>query len=120
MPFNNKFWDELVVQSYKTILKRKIESSLIHTNLALAYVRMGKDKKAVRSFQRAIKCNKKYADAYYHLGMTYKRMGKIEEALRCLNNYNKFAVKNKNKEPFIDEVLSQLHIENRDKEEVDK
>mgnify|MGYP003990912477 CR=1 FL=1 len=114
MPFNTRFWDELVIQSYKTILRRKPESALIHTNLGLAYVRVNKDKKAVRSFQRALKYNKKYAEAYYHLGMTYKRLGKIEEALRCFNNYNKLTVKKNTHDPFVDEVVAKLKGEDQE------
>lgn len=113
MPFNTQFWDQLVLQSYKILLKRKADSPLIHTNLGLAYVRMKKDNKAVRSFQRAIKCDKEYADAYYHLGMTYKRMGKIEEALRCFHQYTRVNQKDKYKNPFINEVV--VELENQEK-----
>lgn len=115
MPYNTKFWDQLVLQSYKILLKRKPDSALIHTNLGLAYVRMKKDNKAVRSFQRAIKCDKAYAEAYYHLGMTYKRMGKIEEALRSFLHYSRLNKKDKYKNPFVNELVEGLELEKLEK-----
>lgn len=110
MPFSTQFWDNLVIKSYKIILKRKKESSLIHKNLGLAYVRIGKDKKAIRSFQRSIKYDKKCAESYYHLGMTYRRLGKIEDALRCFTNYSKLLKINEKKKTYIDEVVEDLRL----------
>ncbi len=111
MPFNTKFWDELVVQSYKTILKRKPNSALIHTNLGLAYVRMDKDKKAVRSFLRSIKYDKMNPDTYYHLGTAYQRLRKRTEALRAFANYNKLMRRKKGKRPVVDDLIQRLKEE---------
>jgi predicted Zn-dependent protease len=116
MPFDTKFWDELVVQSYKTVLKRKPNSGLVHTNLGLAYVRMDKDRKAIRSFLRAIKFDKTNADAYYHLGTAYQRQGKRTEALRAFANYNKLIRQKKGRAPMVDKLIEDLKEEKTGKE----
>ncbi len=86
---NGRFWDELAIQSYREILKNKPDSALVHSNLGLAYVRIGRLNKAVRSFQRAIKCDKTFAEAHYHLGRAYQDLGKTTEAIRAFKNYSK-------------------------------
>ena len=111
MTFGSQFWDELVVQSYKNILKNKPSSALVHTNLGLAYTRMDKDKKAIRSFLRAVKHDKNHAEAYYHLGSAYQRIGKRTEALRAFGNYNKIMHAKKQKGPVVEQLVMQLKAE---------
>jgi predicted Zn-dependent protease len=91
MLLNRQFWDELAIQSYLTILKKKPTESMIHNNLGLAYVRINRCNKAVRSFQRAIKHDKNFSEAYYHMGTTLQKLGKRKEAIRAFNNYSKYA-----------------------------
>lgn len=86
---NTRFWDEMAIQSFQTILKQNPNQPKIHCHLGLAYIRVQKSSKAIRSFLRAIKCDKKYADAYYHLGKTYLAENKDIEAYRCFKNYTK-------------------------------
>ena len=86
---NTKFWDDLAIQSYKTLLKHQPDNALLHNNLGLAYVRIKRPNKAIRSFQRAIKYNKDYLDAYYHLGTLYKNLDRAVESKRCFNNYTR-------------------------------
>ncbi len=108
---NRAFWDELAVQSYKSILKEKPDSALIHKNLGLAYVRMGRLNKAVRSFQRAVKNDKSYSEAYYHLGTTLQKMGKAKEALRAFANYTKHAGELDKKMGVVSDIVDQLRLE---------
>ena len=108
---NTRFWDDLAIQSYKDLLKKDPSNPLIHKNLGLAYVRIKKDNKAIRSFQRAIKAKKDYAEAYYHLGTLYQSMGKKAEAIRCYNNYHKFEKITRQHCGVVDELVDQLKTE---------
>lgn len=102
---NTEFWDELAISSYKQILKKRPNSALIHKNLGLAYVRVGRLNKAVRSFERAIKADKSFTEAYYHLGTTLYKMGKKSQAIRSLTKYAKL----QQEEPVVEELLDSLN-----------
>ena len=108
---NRQFWDELAVQSYKAILKERPSSPLVHKNLGLAYVRMGKFNKAVRSFQRAVKCDKDFAEVYYHMGSTLQKMGKRKEAIRAFNNYGKYADNRDKLSGVVPDIIDRLREE---------
>lgn len=108
---NTRFWDELAVQCYRNLLKQDSSNALLHNNLAIAYVRLGRLNKAVRSFQRAIKHQKDYAEAYYHLGMLYRQLEKRVEAIRCFNNYHKHMKKARKHDPLVEDMLSELEHE---------
>lgn len=105
---NRQFWDDLAIQSYKEILKSKPDSPIIHNNLGLAYVRVNKINKAVRSFQRAVKYDKSFTEAYYHLGTALQKMGKKKEAVRAFNNYYKCADEAEKKAGVVSELLDEL------------
>lgn len=106
---NTQFWDELAIQSYRTILKKSPKNPLVHKNLGLAYMRMNRLNKAARSFQRAIKNNKAYVEAYYHLGTCYERLGKKVEAIRAFNNYNKHIKKGQiNDSSVVSQIIKKL------------
>ena len=108
---NTRFWDELAIQSYRTILKSKPNSALIHNNLGLAYVRIGKLNKAIRSFQRAIKCDPQYLDAHYHLGATCQKVGDLKGAARHLSRYKKLRTERDDKPaPDVQELLDRLEL----------
>jgi tetratricopeptide (TPR) repeat protein len=83
------FWDQLAIQSYKSLIKKTPDAAFLHQNLALAYVRINKENKAIRSLQRAIKINKNNPDAYYHLGTLYYKEEKFKQAATCFKHYNK-------------------------------
>lgn len=85
---DTRFWDELAIDSYKSLLKKK-PNSLMYNNLALAYVRINRDNKAIRALQKAIKCDKNFLDAHYHLGVLYQKNNKPDLAKRCFKAYNK-------------------------------
>lgn len=86
---NSRFWDELAIQSFQTILKQNPHQAKVHCDLGLAYMRVGKKNKAIRSFLRAVKEDKNFADAYYHLGKAFLDEDKEVEAYRCFKNYTK-------------------------------
>ncbi len=105
---NTQFWDELAVKSYRDILKKNPKNPLIHKNLGLAYQRLGKLNKAIRSFERAIKWDKRYKEALYHLGCALQKMGKKAEAIRAFCKYNNLQEEEKGKAPVVDDLLEQL------------
>lgn len=105
---NTQFWDELAIQSYKSILKTNANNPLVHKNLGLAYARTGKLNKAARSLQRAVKADKNYLEAYYHLGTIYEKMGKKVEAIRAFSNYHKRASLIKKGSPVVGDILEKL------------
>lgn len=105
---NTQFWDELAVQSYKTILKSNPDNALVHKNLGLAYARQGKINKAARAMQKAIKADKECLEAYYHLGTFYRELGKETEAKRAFNNYNKRAAAFNHESAVVSGLLNSL------------
>ncbi len=109
---NRQFWDELAVQSYKAILKTKPDSAIIHTNLGLAYVRMGRHNKAVRCFQRAVKCNGHPPEAYYHMGTALQILGKRKEAIRAFSSYTKLAGSADKGSGIVPDLIEKLRSEN--------
>lgn len=92
---NTRFWDEMAIQSFQAILKEKPNQPKVHCDLGLAFIRVGKVNKAIRSFIRAIKIDKDFADAYYHLGKAYLSEHKEVEACRCFKNYTKLKAQSK-------------------------
>jgi tetratricopeptide (TPR) repeat protein len=108
MLHNSEFWDELAIQSYKAILKSKPNDALVHKNLGLAYMRVGKINKAARSFQRAIKANKEFVEAYYHLGTAQQALGRTTEAIRAFKKYKQLTQDLKGSAPVVTELLEQL------------
>ncbi|MBB64257.1 MAG: hypothetical protein CMO81_04265 [Waddliaceae bacterium] len=109
---STQFWDELAIESYKAILKKRADHPLIHHNLGLAYIRVNKINKAIRSFQRAIKLDKEYADAYYHLGNAYQTAGKALEAARSFKKYLKFSKGAPKDPPVVENLLENLYAMN--------
>lgn len=89
MQSNPRFWDELALEAYKTIVRKNPDCALAHHNLGLAYTRVDRLNKAIRSFQRALKSDPNQAESFYHLGRVYQQTGKEIEAIRCFNNYKK-------------------------------
>ena len=111
MAESTSFWDELAIQSYKTILKQKPEHPVIHHNLGLAYVRTGDLKKAASSFRKATRYDKSYAEAYYHLATTLQRLGNSASAIRAFGHYNRIQSERRESTPIVAEMLSRLNIE---------
>lgn len=59
--------------------------ALISYNQGNVYFKMGQDQEAIKSFDRALGFNAKYADAYNNRGSTLLRLGKLEEAERSFS-----------------------------------
>lgn len=108
MRSNTHFWDELAIQSYKSLIKKNPQNPLLHKNLGLAYTRVGKLNKAVRSLQRAIKADKDFLEAYYHLGTLYEQLGKKPEAIRAFSNYHKRAAALNRESAIVTTMLDHL------------
>ena len=89
MTASNHFWDDLAIQSYKTLLKKNPNNAKLHNNLGLAYLRTEQFSRAIRAFRKAIRCDKSFAEAHYHLGTTYERAGSVTQAIRSFAQYNK-------------------------------
>ena len=52
------------------------ETTILYTNIGLAYLREGKLDEAIRSFQDAIRVNPLYLSAYFELGRAYAEKGR--------------------------------------------
>jgi tetratricopeptide (TPR) repeat protein len=101
-----KFWDLLAIEAYRSILKAKPESSLVHFYLGLAYTRINRNNKAIRSFLRAIKYDNKASTPYYHLGKAYLKEGKVKDGVRYLKRYQKAAfLKHTGKSPVVEALM---------------
>jgi tetratricopeptide (TPR) repeat protein len=110
MRTNTFFWDNLAVESYKTILKTKPTCALAHNNLALAYLRINKPNKAIRSFERAIKSDPGFDEAYYHLASAFEAEGKIPQALRYYKKFHKLKQDSKETTTVTEAYISKLEL----------
>ena len=105
---HSRFWDELAIKSYKTILKQNPHIAIVHNNMGLAYLRLGRPKKAIRAFEKAIKCDRTLTEAHYHLGTTYQNLGDDKAAIRCFKNYTKLKTEKKPEESIVEDLLRKL------------
>lgn len=108
MNTNRLFWDELAIQAYKDILKKNPQCALAHMNLGIAYARVGRSNKGIRSLQKALKIDKSLVDAYYHLGCLYQESGKTVEALRCFKNYERRHSQKQRKSQVVPTLIDYL------------
>lgn len=102
---NTHFWDQLAIKSYRSILKAKPGSALIHNNLGLAYVRVGNLAQAARSFRKAIRCDREYADPHYHLGTTEELMGNPDKALKHFKEFRRLTQEDPE---VVEQILKRL------------
>lgn len=102
------FWDELAIDSYKRILKEKPKVALAHYHLGLAYLRIGRDNKAIRCFERTVALDKTYANAYYHMGVAHQARGNEAHALRAFKKYNKLMREKRQKSEIVEQFVSLL------------
>ena len=77
----------IAIANYQTALIHspdfEIESkSLIYNDLALAYMMLAENEKAIRNFSKAIALNANNYHAYYNRGCAYYRQGKHQTAIK--------------------------------------
>jgi tetratricopeptide (TPR) repeat protein len=56
-------------------------NALIHHDLGLACLEVGRISDAIAALQRASTCDPHYADAYFRLGIAWEKLGNVREAL---------------------------------------
>jgi len=66
---------------YKRTLKYAPDSFKLYHNLGKSYMEIGKNREAVKAFQKAIEINSKHANTYSSLGSAYNAIGEKEEAV---------------------------------------
>ena len=108
MQASTQFWDQLAIESYKAILKKKPECALVHKHLGIVFMRIGRLNKAIRSFQRAAKYKNDDPEVYYLLSSSYQQCEKNEEAIRCAKKYLNLSKAQKNRPLGIDHLLSKI------------
>ena len=65
---------------YLQSIKLEPGSSEVHLNLGHAYLKLQKDRDAVKAFKESIKLNPKVAETHYGLGFSQFRMGRFRDA----------------------------------------
>ena len=53
--------------------------------MGIAYEKLAQYKKAIHSYEEAIKINPKDGDAYYNIGVAYDKLEQYEKALQFVN-----------------------------------
>ncbi len=83
---NNMGYAYLMKGDYETAIKT-LKNALMRRklpqasyNLALTYIRLGKEPKAVRVLEMLVGIAPKYVDAHFELAMLYKKLGEPEKA----------------------------------------
>ena len=108
IPPKDLFWDQLAIESYKYLLKRNKGQALIHNNMGLAYQRINRENKAIRAFEKAIKCDNTHIEAYYHLATLLKKQHKPKIALRYFKHYHNLLRRN------LQQDIDELNNHNQD------
>ena len=110
---NLTFWDQLAIDAYQSIIKAKPDNATVHFYLGLAYLRVNRENKAIRSFLRAVLLDKEAATPYYHLGKAYLKIGKVKEAVRYFKHYQKvIATENASESWVIEDLLKDTMCDN--------
>ena len=68
------------IDSYLQSLKLEPRSAEVHLSLGHAYLRLQKDREAVKSFKESVKLNPNVAEAQYGLGFVNFRLGRFRDA----------------------------------------
>ena len=68
------------VESYLQSIKLQPNSALAYLNLGQAYLKLQKDRDAIKALKESIKLNPKIAETYYGLGFSSFRMGRFRDA----------------------------------------
>jgi tetratricopeptide (TPR) repeat protein len=68
------------IDSYLQSIKLEPASAEVHLSLAHAYLKLEKDREAVKAFKESIKLNPAVAEAHYGLGFSNFRLGRFKDA----------------------------------------
>ena len=68
------------IDSYLQSLKLEPNSAEVHLSLGHAYLKLQKDREAIKAFKEAIKLNPKVAETHYGLGFSSFRLGRFRDA----------------------------------------
>jgi tetratricopeptide (TPR) repeat protein len=68
------------VDLYLQSIKLEPGSSEVHLNLGHAYLKLQKDREAVKAFKESVKLNPNLAESYYGLGFSNFRLGRYRDA----------------------------------------
>ena len=108
METNCTFWDELAIQSYKSLLKKNPNNANIYRNLGIVYMRSGRISRAMTYFKKSIKCDKNIVEVYYHLGKAYLLCNDQKNAIKYFNKYAKIKEKNNDNKHIVSDLLNNL------------
>lgn len=59
------------------------DDSFVQHALALEYVKLGDDERALQLFRNILRVNRSYVGSYYHLAKLLERTGQKAEAVSC-------------------------------------
>ena len=79
----------MAVDNYKKAISANRENAYLHYNLACAYIKLGKIKKAKSSLLQAITLKPDVPEFQYNLAYVYNSLNKPKIAQTYLDNYNK-------------------------------
>jgi len=68
------------IDSYLQSIKLEPGSAEVHLNLGHAYLKLQKDREAVKAFKESVKLNSKLVESHYGLGFANFRMGRFRDA----------------------------------------
>lgn len=66
----------------KSYLEKTPEDSFLKHALALEWIKLHQEKKAIRLFEELLSRDPDYVGSYYHLGKALEKMGHTERALK--------------------------------------
>ncbi len=74
------------IEKLLELLKNDEKDSFLNHALALEYIKMGNDQKALSLFVDLLENEPTYVGSYYHLGKLYEKIGEIEKAIDIYEN----------------------------------
>jgi len=66
-------------------------SALMHFNMAIAHEDMQNLREAMACYERALRCDPRFADAHFNLARLHQEAGRTADAIRHLNAYRRLA-----------------------------
>ncbi len=98
------------LEQLKTFLQEEPNDPFLHYSIALEYLKLDEDQKALKIFENLMNKQPEYLPTYYHLGKLYEKLLNTEEAIKTYEKGILLARKQQNKRTFreLNEALNNL------------
>jgi len=99
---------EKAMNGFLAISKKDSKNKKVWNNIGVIKVRMGTDREALESYDKALELEPGYGSAWFNKGKALFRLGQKKKALECFRNATKYSPENKSAWNNLGVTLRQL------------